>query len=57
MSVVERMMPVSTAVGPPSIGGVSAIDVELPGGTTSIQRIFPSANGMSTRSSNPSVPT
>src|SRR5205823_9067067 len=34
MSLVERMMPVSTAVGPPSIGGVIAIDVELPAGTT-----------------------
>jgi hypothetical protein len=57
MSLVERMIPVSTAVGPPSIGGVSAIDVELPEGTTSIHRIFPLANVTSLCSSNPSVPT
>src|SRR5207248_7976184 len=57
MSVVEMTIPVSTAVGPPSIGGAIASAVEPPAGTTSIQRIFPSANVSSERNSKPSVST
>jgi hypothetical protein len=57
MSLVEMTMPVSTAVGPPSIGGVIAIAVDPFAGATSIHRFFPSANDSSERSSNPSMPT
>src|SRR2546427_3011289 len=42
MSLVERMIPVSTAVGPPSIGGGRGNDVELSGGEGPVHRHFPS---------------
>src|SRR2546430_9453644 len=41
MSPVEMMMPVSTAVGPPSIGGVSAIAVAAPAGEDADPPPFP----------------
>jgi hypothetical protein len=57
MSLDEMTMPVSTAVGPPSVGGALAIAVDPPWGATSIQRILPPAKVSSERNSNPSVPT
>ena len=57
MSSVEMMIPLSTEVGPPSVGGVSAMAVGAPFGATSTHRICPSAKVSSTRFSKPSVST